>query len=352
MNKGKDIYCNLCKMQELQEAKQPQQADGPLWDFEPYNGCGNVFISTDLSRLIESLPTDERKNREKRPFTLFRYAKFSQLRNDISHSLLKFPSPSSWEDPFEAQSFKFMNEDNDNPCPITGGICFTTDGVHNEDYAWKVYGAGESIVRCEFDFEKFAQQLQASSDKINNAVDFYISLMSYMLDRKKIEHILLGLKKAEKTCLDCMLRILTLKRKSFLGESEVRVFAVVRNSHSTIEETCSEGMGELPKPNLSANKPDFRNIFPFTYENCMKRITLPPLQPSVVSPLADYYHQWQENQNKSMQDAFDNGIDLADEDWKEEKADQFKCKIQQCHLYDIEKIIKDKKTNKNKPVKP
>lgn len=348
---NKDIDCNLCKLRPFFTTKQPQNPEEQFWGFEPYNGYSHIFVSTDLSDYIKSLPTDERKNREKRPFTLFRYAKFSQLRNDISHSLLKFPLPSSWEDPFEAQSFKLMNKDKNNPFSITGGLCFTTDGVHNEDYAWKVYGAGEPIIRCEFDFEEFVQRLQTSSDKGNNAVDFYISLMSYMLDRKKIEHILLVLKEAEKTCLDCMLRILTLKRKSFLGESEVRVFAVLRNSHSKIEETFSEGMGELPKPNLSANKPDFRNIFPFTYEDCMKRVTLPPLQPSVVSPLAYYYHQWQENQNKSIQDAFDNGIDHADENWKEGKEKRFKCKVQQCHLYDIEKIIKNKKTHKNKPAK-
>lgn len=336
MNMNKDIDCNLCKLRPFFTTKQPQNPEEQFWGFEPYNGNSHVFVSADLSRYIERLYSEKQKNGDTWKFTLFRYAKLSQLYNDIRHSLLKFPSPSHWPDPFEKFAYELIQPQNHGS--IKGCICLRTERTHNENYAWEVYGEKEPIVRCEFDFDEFVDKLQECAMTGGNAVDFYISLMDYSLDRKEIEQILRRLKKVNcPTYLDCILRILTLKRKSFAGENEVRVFAVLRDSNPIIKDRPSrnEEGNESGLPNLSVNKPNFQNIYPFEYQDCLKRIVLPPLLPNEDShpcfcnpKLPNYIYQL-------VKDAFNHGIDLYK---GSKKVGKFNCQAHQSRLYDISNI--------------
>ena len=225
-------------------------------------------------------------------FTLYRYMPFSRLYTELNEKTITFLSPKQWEDPFEGAFFD-LDKNHNIKC-----ICFTYNGSIGEEWAWKSYRCGEPLVRIEIMFDKLVDTLSGFSCQKENNWSFYISVCDYSMDKSSIIDYVKNLKKSGITfSLDNYLNIMSLKRKAFSNEREIRIFAV---------------------PNMAIND----NVIPFKnvdYKDFMTRVLLEPLVPYQDKPRNKYYSKLQAVYNAGIQ----------------EYIRSLKIKTQQSHLYEI-----------------
>lgn len=152
--------------------------------------------------------------------SLFRYQNYKLFNAALANNEMVFVSPKKWPDPFE--SYLFQD-------PITIGkytfhiacCCFTYDWVESEEAAWLRSGDIQQTVRVEYDFEALCDALRKVS-----GYDFYFSVVDYSQSRENI----LSLKKRIPASLDEYLNLMSLKRKAYTYEHELRLFIVSKDS--------------------------------------------------------------------------------------------------------------------------
>ena len=227
------------------------------------------------------------------PFTLYRYMPFSRLYTELNEKTITFLSPKQWEDPFEG-AFLNLHKSLNVKC-----LCFTYNGSIGEEWAWKSYRRDEPLVRIEIMFDKLVDTLSSISSQEENAWAFYISVCDYSMDKSSIINYVKNLKKSRTTLsLFEYLNIMSLKRKAFSNEREIRIFAV-------------------PNTSIDNNFISFKNV---DYKDFMTRVLLEPLAPFQDEPRNKYYSKLQAIHNAGIQEYLHSVI---------------KIKTQQSHLYEI-----------------
>ena len=227
------------------------------------------------------------------PFTLYRYMPFSRLYTELNEKTITFLSPKQWEDPFEGA---FLNLDKSHKIKC---ICFTYNGSIGEEWAWKSYRRGEPLVRIEIMFDKLVDTLSGISCQEGSNWTFYISVCDYSMDKSSIIDYVKNIKKSGATLdLYNYLNIMSLKRKAFSNEREIRIFAI-------------------PNTAIDDNVISFKNV---DYKDFMTRVLLEPLAPFQDLPRNKYYSKLQAIHNAGI---------------KEYIHSLKTIKTQQSHLYEI-----------------
>ena len=162
------------------------------------------------------------KLKSKKGLSLFRYMNASHLLSDLKEQKLSFVSPELWNDPFEKlffrESIKIGQINYSIRC-----ICLTYDWIESEEAAWLRAGENNETVRVDYDFEKLCSELNKMKD-----VDFYFSVVDYSLSRKEIIKLSNDFRGGawSPNSIDDYLNVMSLKRKAFTYENEIRLFLV------------------------------------------------------------------------------------------------------------------------------
>ncbi len=205
----------------------------------PYDivkGCSHVF--TNNMKLIQGerriwryvfdydveqpkLEPVPQKYKSKGGLAFFRYMTASHFLSDLNSQQLTFISPKLWNDPFERLFYI------DDGIEIGGikyyirCICLTYDWIESEETAWNRGLGGHAMVRVEYDFQKLCDVLEMQSN-----FDFYFSVVDYSLPRRDIIQLS---RLYQVNSLQDYLNLLSLKRKAFVYENEVRLFMVSKS---------------------------------------------------------------------------------------------------------------------------
>jgi hypothetical protein len=166
------------------------------------------------------------KLKSKKGLPLFRYVSASNFLSDLNASQLSFISPKLWNDPFEQQFYREEGISINGKTYYIRCICLTYDWIESEEAAWNRSADIQDTIRVEFDFDNLCSILGNAAD-----YNFFFSVVDYSLPRKDIVKLAKELKRGTKipASLDEYLNMLSLKRKAFSFENELRIFMVGEN---------------------------------------------------------------------------------------------------------------------------
>lgn len=165
---------------------------------------------------------------------IYRYASAEQLLNDIIHKQLVFVSPELWEDPYEQRLITADFRTNYNYSqPPFACLCFTDDANEMAAAAWRMYSTRErtTLVRVYYDTDALLHILDAYCT--NNNLTLIISKVCYGLTRNELRDDPVGsilgpsVKDKSQQFEDAhFFSLLSVKRKAFTFESEIRFFII------------------------------------------------------------------------------------------------------------------------------
>lgn len=156
--------------------------------------------------------------------TYNKYLPLSYLKKDIDDNKITFVSPKNWTDPFELKYYKLgyknlipaFNE------PDIFCMCLTEKQAENEDAMWRVYAKpGEEMVKAYYDIIELLTILSNEGKRVG--LKIFISRVIYA-DKKDINGV--SPKKIKKFDLQHYLTLMSIKRKAYKYENEVRIFLV------------------------------------------------------------------------------------------------------------------------------
>ncbi len=186
------------------------------------------------------------------PFAIHRYMPFLRFKQDVENGCLSFLSPLKWRDPFENVFYA--------PHQIIGGatfdvrcICTTFDRVENEESAWARSGSSDDKqIRVTYKFDKLCRVLEQAAQEVG--CKFYFSVVDYSQSK---DNLIAANAQVYQT-IDEYLNVLSLKRKAFSYENEIRIFAVFNKQVQNIVSVS-----------VCAN----------AYNDIVDCVTMPPLEP-------------------------------------------------------------------------
>lgn len=163
---------------------------------------------------------------------LFRIFRFSDLSNAVANNKLTFISPEKWEDPFEKLIFRQTVKTEDQNVYSVACLCMSYDRIENEEAAWNRSGSDiSSVVRVEFSFNKLVKELAKQKD-----YEFYFSVVDYSLPRRDIISVSRYYQNNGFSNIHEYLNALSLKRKAFAYENEIRLFIVKKNAEEPLRD--------------------------------------------------------------------------------------------------------------------
>ena len=163
------------------------------------------------------------KLKSKKGLSLFRYMNASHLLSDLKEQKLSFVSPYLWDDPFEKLFFEQRGVSICNIRYFIRCICFTYDWIESEEASWNRFSDTQEIVRVEYDYETLCTLL---SKELKSK--FYFSVMDYSMPRADIVQLHNQYIRGVwcPSSIGEYLNVLSLKRKAFSYENEIRLFMV------------------------------------------------------------------------------------------------------------------------------
>lgn len=202
--------------------------------YGPVNDCSHVFINN--MKIIQGRPRIWRyifdydveqpkldpvplKLKSKKGLSLFRYMTASRFLSDLNARHLTFLSPTLWSDPFERLFYLDEGIKIGRVKYFIRCICLTYDWIESEEAAWRRGLGGNATVRVEYDFQKLCDALELQSKDY----EFYFSVVDYSLPRRDIIQLS---KSYSVNSVQDYLNLLSLKRKAFTYENEIRLFMV------------------------------------------------------------------------------------------------------------------------------
>lgn len=258
------------------------------------------YINERPARVTTSFTPPAHSDKPWHPLYISRYMPFNRLLEDLKDNKITFLSPRLWTDPFESllyrDDLKFDGKHYDIRC-----ICATYDSVYNEEAAWNRADKMDEIVRVDYDFNAYCEMLSAIADE--SQCSFYLSIADYSQSKDKMTGK--NIAKAYST-LGEYIQVMSLKRKAFAYENELRIFAVFEEP-------------ETPLPDVAS--------FNLQRKLCdvIVKVTLPPLKPIKSICDAFDYDELQGAKNLPMRDKLSKFLD--DNDKKGTK------RIQESRLY-------------------
>lgn len=239
---------------------------------------------------------------------LHRYMRISNLAEIIKNGKIRFDSPLRWNDPFEFLFYVPRAKIGGKEYSVACG-CFTWDSIDNEESLWNVHGQDGDLVddsttiRVSFHLDKLCKRLA----ECNPNVLFYVSDIDYSLSRKEIIGRYSAIPDKEVySDIGEYIHNLSLKRKAFAYENEIRIFAVC--------EECMQFDDEM------------FHLFDLSFrEEMVSSITLPPLLPKHFKGKWKDYSKELDKRGEKIRAKL-----LHEAGYKKEKS------IRQSRLYDIE----------------
>lgn len=156
---------------------------------------------------------------------LCRYVPFMRLRKDVDAQTLTFVSPKCWTDPFE-NLYWGRDYDGYNKPSITC-LCVTEyDNHHSEDAMWKSFSDSyDKTIRVVYNSDELFRQLDKFAEE--HSCKIYVSKMDYLYTRASLIK-LKPLRDYHVVHMDdaTLITLMSLKRKAFEYENEVRIFVV------------------------------------------------------------------------------------------------------------------------------
>lgn len=236
---------------------------------------------------------------DKGSFTFYRYMQLKHFNEMISNNNIIFISPYLWHDPFEFLFYQpnIKIRKNDSVYYQTYALCFTIDTT-NEETKWQNSGCNtqsnyqnddRQIIRVKFNLRELCRALS----KNNSESLIFVSHIDYSHKKKEIVSILNRLSKKNSpkyTDIEQYVYNLTLKRKAFTYENEVRIFVIDKTE----------------------NKKNFERIKPYRIDISSKiipQITLPPKPLEAFDPQNEKSVDNYKNILKNYKDIYFNEVD-------------------------------------------
>lgn len=172
---------------------------------------------------------------------LYRYMRISNIA-EILNGTVRFDLPDRWNDPFEKLFYRN---------PITIGtktyqvfcLCFVSDVNKGEESLWHTHGQIQNgikkslcdcVVRAAIDVQNLCKELS----KAHPDMTFFLTQIDYSLSREQILHRWRTQKNKAYSSLDEFIKDMSLKRKAFSYEHEVRLFGVSEQPLKTENQFC------------------------------------------------------------------------------------------------------------------
>lgn len=164
------------------------------------------------------------KFRGKAPLMVYRYMRYAWAKNLIESKEISFADPKIWEDPFEKR-FACGKYDGFTPRQLAC-LCVTTEHGENEAAFWRAFDPDgkHDLVQVTLDFEILLKSLDKFAKEYGAKV--YVKACDYKYTSAELkssgkDSFLDGVEKVdEKTFIDLM----SLKRRAFASENELRIF--------------------------------------------------------------------------------------------------------------------------------
>ena len=271
--------------------------------FNPVNGYNHVFCSANLDykgglNAIVHKPMfnyDTLKpycskihyRQGRHPFFVSRYITYERFKQSVDDDayILSFLSPYKWHDPYETLFYEPNMLINGNKYHIAC-LCCTYDEVDSEESAWTrsklTQHTDKKIIRVSYNMEMLYNAMEqfATHNKEYEDLRFYFSIVDY--SQSKV-HLIPSNKPKSYTSIDEYLNIMSLKRKAFAYENELRIFVVSKGIKCIYS---THGVLDIRVP-----------------KSIMKivKITMPPRDPiSLKSPLSKIYNELQDSDNYDL----------------------------------------------------
>lgn len=171
---------------------------------------------------------------------VYRYMRYSHLKEMLDKKNLVFLSPSLWEDKLEKRYL-----DTDFSCygfapPPIACLCVTTSANQNSAAAWKMYMPKEEGLDKPSDFLRVTISFYDLLKSLNcwgveNGYDFYVGKADYSFGQQEIIDFAKNKQIFGNSFeLRDWLKLLCYKRAAFSFENEIRFFAVPKQGSSTL----------------------------------------------------------------------------------------------------------------------
>ena len=223
------------------------------------------YINERPKGITTSFTPPVRSDKPWHPLFIHRYVHIDRLMEDILDNKITFVSPTMWDDPFEGM---FYNKELkiDKKLLDIRCICTTYDCVYNEEAAWNRANNKENTVRVSYKFKEFCEMLSEIGQQ--NVCRFFLSVADYSQSK---DNMLVSNIKDEYSAIGKYIKLMSLKRKAFAYENELRIFAVFEKA-------------ERPLNDIESFKLCSKN-----YSEVINHITLPPLKPNKsINKFFDY----------------------------------------------------------------
>ena len=180
------------------------------------------------------IPTDKE--------SIYKYLPLKYLKADITKSRITFVSPNTWEDTFETRYYKLKHYNSKLAFlePTLFCMCLTSKQATNEDAFWRRYATqNDDLIKVHYNIKELFRILEAFATKHN--AEIYAGEVIYT-DKTSIELITPTKNKIffpKPFELKHYLSLMSLKRRAFRYENEVRIF-VVFNKDNDLNDTIVE----------------------------------------------------------------------------------------------------------------
>ena len=200
---------------------------------------------------------------------------------------------------------------------MNGCLCFTYNRFKGEEAAWKLRKDDEPVVKICVNFSALLDRLSLIANKeYDKELMFYIGLCNYSLNKSVIDTSYTAYKKLAEIKLEDYLNYMSIKRKAFEHECEVRIFAVSKKKNEEENKKVNENEKEQDQ-NVASYKVG-------NYKDLITEILLPPLKGyNPEDSRYKHYVEIQDIYNKGMRDFF---------------YDYFQQIVEQSRLYQCEKV--------------
>ncbi len=224
--------------------------------FVDSKGLGEKFKSLKNVKLLGDFKVDQfGKDR----LTVYRYIRYARAKDIIESKKISFADPRTWEDPFEKRfacgdykSLGFAPKE-------LACMCVTTEHGENEAAFWRMFDPDgkHDLVQLTLDFSILLKALNYFAKK-NNAT-IYVKPCDYTYTSEDLKSSGKGsfLKDRKKFDDEDFIELMSLKRRAFASEKELRFFIYGENLPFVGNFLSIPYKGRLVKELKVCPKPDF-----------------------------------------------------------------------------------------------
>lgn len=197
------------------------------------------------------------------PFFVHRYIKFTHFRDSLKNGNMElvFASPYKWNDPYETMYYEPNVKIGADTFNIAC-MCCCYDDVESEESAWNrnnlPANVDEKTIKVSFNMDSLCDVLEQYASQ-NPGISLYFSIVDYSQSKSQL---IPKNKPSSYSSIGDYISIMSLKRKAFAYENELRIFAVSENTQPFFS---SDGL--------------FKVSVPVASPSLLAKVTLPPMSP-------------------------------------------------------------------------